>query len=372
MKNLIILLLISMVIVSCSGKKEQYALRGNITGMDTGMVFLQKFTGDQWVKLDSARLDQGAFLFKGKIGMAELWYVALKDKQVFVPVFVEPGKIDLQIFADSADKSVVTGSGSHDIYRQYIDLTNGINEKMEVVYKDWKRARDAHDSVAMKKADSISALLDQEMKQQLVQFVTAQSGSVVAPYIVMRNSWQFELPDLEAIVVKFDTSLNASPYTQMIKARIDILKKVAIGEVAPDFTQNDTTGKPIALSSFKGKVVLVDFWASWCAPCRSGNPNIVKVNEKYHKLGFDILGCSFDQDRDKWVRAIRHDHLAWAQVSDLKGWGNAAGKLYGINSIPANVLLDKDQRIIARNLRGDDLIRELAGIFGNVAEKKNR
>ncbi len=109
--------------------------------------------------------------------------------------------------------------------------------------------------------------------------------------------------------------------------------------------------------SLKGKILLVDFWAAWCGPCRAENPNVVKAWQKYKDKGFDVLGISFDTNRDKWLKAVKDDRLTWTQVSDLKGWGNEAGKLYGINLIPANVLLDKDQKIIASGLRGEQLFK---------------
>ena len=236
---------------------------------------------------------------------------------------------------------------------------------------EWKKAKETNDSATMKRTDSVSTELDKEMKKQLQDFAKTNNKTVVSPYLVMRNSWQFELTDLEDVVSAMDTSLNESQYYQALQKRIAILKSVETGQVAPDFTMNDSTGAPIALSSLKGQVLLVDFWASWCSPCRAENPNLVKAFQAYNIKGFNVLGCSFDQNREKWLKAVKDDKLTWTNVSDLKGWANAAGKLYGVNSIPANVLLDKDQVIIGRNLRGEELMKKLEEIFGPaVLEKK--
>jgi peroxiredoxin len=146
---------------------------------------------------------------------------------------------------------------------------------------------------------------------------------------------------------------------------LSLLEKTAVGAIAPEFTLNDTLGNPVSLSSYKGKFVLVDFWASWCGPCRAENPNVVKSYAKFHNKGFDILGVSLDDERSKqnWLNAIRHDGLTWQQVSDLKGWNNEVAKLYVIKAIPQNVLLDPSGKIIAKNLRADALEKKLTELF---------
>jgi thiol-disulfide isomerase/thioredoxin len=370
MKKSILILCIGALLSACTGGKDHFTIKGTVTGVDTGKIYLQKFDADQWVNVDSTKLTGTEFTFKGKTSLPEMWHIVIPEKQISFPVFVENAKIEIHINPDSIDNSVVKGSSSQDIYQQYVTMNEMISKKIDDADKDWKKAREAHDSLTMKRSDSISNKLEKEMGEQLRTFIKTNNKTVVSPYLVIHNSWQFELPELEEVVASFDTSLNGSQYTQALKKRIGILKSVDIGQVAPDFTMNDSTGKPVTLSSLKGKILLVDFWASWCGPCRAENPNVVKAYQAYNKKGFDILGCSFDKNREKWIRATKVDKLTWTHVSDLSGWGNATGKLYGINSIPANVLLDKDQKIIGRNLRGEELLNKLAEILGPPAPEK--
>jgi peroxiredoxin len=148
-------------------------------------------------------------------------------------------------------------------------------------------------------------------------------------------------------------------------ARAHLMKTVAIGQKAPDFTLNDVNDNPVSLSSKIGtKLLLVDFWAAWCNPCRQENPNVVKIYKEFHKKGFDVFGVSLDRRKEDWVEAIAADKLTWTHVSDLQYWDNAAARLYAVNAIPANFLLDENGVIIARNLRGDDLLNKVKEILG--------
>jgi peroxiredoxin len=298
-------------------------------------------------------------------------YLTFKEKEIYLPFFVENADIELTINTDSVDQSIVKGSVTHDIYKQYLDKANLIEKKMESAYTEYKSAMEKKDSVTMKKMETMSEDLDKEMKTMILDFAKTNSKSVVAPYLIMKNSYQFELPELTDVAKTFDSSLNSSAYYQNVNNRIEILKRVEIGQPAVDFTMNDSMGNPVALSSLKGKVLLVDFWASWCRPCRAENPNVVKAYQAYSKKGFDVLGVSFDKDRSKWIKATKDDNLTWTHVSDLEGWGNAAGKLYGVNSIPANVLLDANQVIVGKNLRGEELMSKLTELLGPPAVAKN-
>jgi peroxiredoxin len=171
--------------------------------------------------------------------------------------------------------------------------------------------------------------------------------------------------EIETYINAMDTAVANTETIKNLKERVEKMKAVAIGQKAPDFTMKDPEGNPVSLYSKIGsKLLLVDFWAAWCGPCRRENPNVVKVYKEFNKKGFDVFGVSLDQKKDDWVKAISDDNLTWTHVSDLQYWNNLAARMYAVNSIPANFLLDENGTIIGRNLREEALYNKVKEVLG--------
>jgi peroxiredoxin len=198
-------------------------------------------------------------------------------------------------------------------------------------------------------------------KERLEKFITANPNSFASLYLLSGASNSMDVEGLEKLYNKTGKEFKDSKVAQSLANKINAAKITAIGKVAPEFSQADTLGKEVALKDFRGKYVLVDFWASWCGPCRAENPNVVKAFNKYKDKDFTVLGVSLDRPgaKDSWLAAIHKDDLTWTHVSDLKFWDNAVAKLYGIQAIPQNYLLDKEGKIVASNVRGEELEKKL-------------
>jgi peroxiredoxin len=362
MKTIVSVLLVSIIFAGCSEMlkhKNTFTINGKLSGEYTGKIHLLKRESGTWVKLDSAAVSNGSFNFKGEIAYPELYYLSLDDDNKYGSFFVEPAEIEVTVSIEDFQHLAVAGSASQTEFEKYKADMKSFDDRMDIALEQIKKAKNEGNAENEKKWGDEYDKTDLEIKQFLIDNARNNMGSVVAAYGILNNIYYFDEKDLEPLVTGFKPAIQGSPYVSQLTERLTILKKVAVGQPATDFSMADTTGTPVTLSSLYGKYLLIDFWASWCGPCRRENPNVVSVYNDFKNKGFYILGVSLDKDKGKWLGAVKDDGLSWQHVSDLQGWNNAAGKMYGINSIPANVLLDPSGTIIARNLRGEDLRNKL-------------
>lgn len=365
MKKVLFIIFSLAVLVSCQQQIDNtVTISGNIPGLEGENIFLMQREGRDFLILDTVKVENGSFTINTVAKEIKIHYLGTIPGRPFTDLFVEKGNITVAGTAEDLAGVKVAGTANNELYSAYKVKENELNTALYATYDEYKTAeKDGNKELASELEAKMDAI-EEEQTAHTKAFIKENNSSIVSPFLMWRMSYMFELEDLIPVYKSYPEEVKASEYAVFVKERIDLLSKVAVGQKFTDFSMEDTQGNMVALSDLAGeKVTLVDFWASWCSPCRAENPNVVKAWQKYHDKGFQVVGVSFDKDHDAWLQAIADDNLTWPHVSDLSYWDNAAGKIYGIRSIPSNFLMDENGVILAWNLREEALQEKLAELF---------
>ena len=329
-----------MMMAACGPKEPQFKINVNLANAEGETVYLQK-AGQV---LDSAVIQNWDAVFNTPVcNDNEMYAVMLKGWRRPFAFFTDHKDMTIEGDAQNPNAIVVKGS---EIQARLDAFTKGYDELEAKV-----------------EADSTIAPADGEemLKMHCFDYIWENPKDPVAHYVLYRYKWAFGPCEMRTMIDNIhhaDSTITSNNLT-MAEEYVEKLERVQVGQPIIDFTQNDPDGNPVTLSQLaEGKLLLVDFWASWCPDCRKANPDVVAAYQRYHDQGFDVLGVSFDTNKEAWLAAIEKDGLTWAQVSDLQGWSNAAGALYSIAFIP-QIALIKDGMIVARNLEGEELMQEI-------------
>ena len=371
MKTKFLFVISILVLFSCKPSTSNYGNHYEVIvkadGVYDGLrAYLIKIeNGRNRIATDTAIAYNEGFVFKGEIKGAEMRALTVDGVRGQTSVFIEPGIIHVELYKDSIHKSKAEGTYNNSVFNDYKDKYQKKIEAIDAVKAKFLNSKENAESlkVLQKKADSLRT----QLKNFGYEFIETNTDSDFALYVLdgLTSQKGFDVELASKAFKRIEASIKTkSESNQLISNRIKQKiesnpnkQKIKIGMQAPDFTAPDPEGKQITLSTIKGKVTIVDFWASWCKPCRIENPNLVKLYDKYHSKGLEIISVSLERGNQKafWIEAIKKDQLNWYNVSNLKFWQDPIAQAYSVNSIPATFILDENGTVVAERLRGAEL-----------------
>lgn len=362
------------LLFACNKQQDGYHITGTIAGVEDGKKVLiqkQNEVGMVFV-LDSTFVKNETFEFKGVSEDIEIVTLQFEEVQGFVPFVIENEKITAVIYKDSLNASKISGSYNNDELNRYNQEVKNLYEAIQKFEMEnsqaYTDAKAANDTETMDTLLNELKTLQQKPIDYNEKYIAENPKSYIALLLIqgMLNDPEADYGKVKTYFDAMTPELKATKTGKTITETLAKVSILAVGQMAPDFSAPNPDGQIVSLKESLGKITLIDFWASWCGPCRRENPNVVALYNEFHDKGLNIIGVSLDKEgaHDKWVEAIATDNLTWTQVSNLKFWQDPVARLYNIESIPATFLLDENGRIIAKNLRGEELRNKVAELLG--------
>ena len=377
MKNLVNAFAAALLLMSCTGG-DNYKIDGTAEGVKDGTaVYLQEISGQNQLKnLDTTKVKGGKFSFDPtEVEMPDLNLITVDGIRGNVIFIAENENIKVKVNKDSIVASTIKGGAENDYFKNYFDEVMGSNKERQRINQQGQAAFREGDTSKVESLRAEMENINDNSKSQRLKMVEGHPGSTVSVIILtdLLGTRLIEPKKAEEEFKALDQKVQDSDKGKKLKEMIakaksqEIASKLPeIGNKAPSFTGPTPDGKEIALSDVLGKYTIVDFWASWCKPCRMENPNVVKLYKKYHEQGLNIISVSLDKPDNKkaWTDAIIKDNMTWTHVSHLKFWKEPIARKYGITAIPATFLLDENGVIVDKNLRGEALAKKMEDVFG--------
>jgi len=365
MKKMIYLIAAAALATACSQDKNSFTITGTVQGASDGdTIFLQRIEGRRnIVKEDTALIKNAKFTFTGKQDTTAYRYLTYKsqtDQGMAMDFFLENGTIQVQL---SVTDQSATGTPSNDAYQKIRSNINALTKRAEAVYASLADTT-LTDAQREEKGKELTEFNNQ-MMQVAKDGIKENISNAVGVHLLKQNYYYMTVDELDPLMSQVPDAYAQDKAILRIKDTVAKMKATAVGQKFTDFTMKTPDGKEVKLSDFvgKGKVVLVDFWASWCGPCRREMPNLVEAYKQYKKKKFEIVGVSLDRNIDDWKKAIKELNITWPQMSDLKFWDCEGAKLYAVSGIPHVILIDGEGTILARGLYGEELLKKLAEIL---------